>query len=289
MGFNEAFHATASYGSPTDLEGFRRHISPEWIEQALEATGTATLRRRRLPSEQVIWVVLGMGLFRRRPLEDIVSKLDLALPGAGTIAPSSVSQARARLGSEPVKWLFERSGSRWASRSADANSWRGLRLYGMDGSSVRVPDTAENRQEFGGHHSHGTVSGYPMLRIVVLMALRSHLLVAANFGPYEGTSEMEYAKPLCESIPEFSLTVLDRGYLGAKVLLGIEAGRNRHWLTRGQAKLKMKVLQRLGPDDDLVEMAVSAEARRKDSSCHALGPHGALVIKSQVLAHLASR
>lgn len=266
MGFTEAFHATASYGSPTAFEGFGRHIAAEWIEQALEATGTATMRRRRLPAEQVIWVVLGMALFRRRPLEDIVSKLDLALPGTGTIAPSSVSQARARLGSEPIKWLFERSGPTWASRSADAHTWRGLRLYGMDGSSIRVPDTAENREEFGGHHSHGTVSGYPMVRLVVLMALRSHLLVAANLGPYEGTSELEYAKPLCQSIPESSLTVLDRGYLGAQVLLGIEAGRDRHWLTRGQAKLKMKLLQRLGPDDDLVEMAVSAEARRKDPS-----------------------
>jgi hypothetical protein len=266
MGFNQAFHATAAYASPTDLEGFRRHISSEWIEEALEATGTATLRRRRLPSEQVIWVVVGMGLFRRRPLEEIVSKLDLALPGAGTIAPSSVSQARARIGSEPIKWLFERSGSTWAHRSANAHAWRGLRLYGMDGSTVRVPDTAENREEFGGHRSHGTVSSYPMVRIVVLMALRSHLLVAANFGRYEGTAELEYAKPLCESIPESSLTMLDRGYLGAQVLLGIEAGRDRHWLTRGQAKLKMKVLQRLGPDDELVEMVVSADARRKDPS-----------------------
>jgi hypothetical protein len=266
MGFNEVFHAVASYGSPTDFDGFGRHISPEWIEQALQATGTATMRRRRLPAEQVIWVVLGMALFRRRPLEDIVSKLDLALPGVGTIAPSSVSQARTRLGSQPIKWLFERSGSKWAHRSADAHAWRGLRLYGMDGSSIRVPDTAENREEFGGHRSHGTVSGYPMVRVVVLMALRSHLLVAANLGPYEGTSELETAKPLCESIPESSLTVLDRGYLGAQVLLGIEAGRDQHWLTRGQAKLKMKVLQRLGPDDELVEMVVSAEAHRKDPS-----------------------
>lgn len=98
MGFNEAFHATAGFASPPDLDGFRRHLDPAWIEQALEATGTATVRRRRLPSEQVIWVVLGMGLFRDRPMEDIVSKLDLALPGVGTVARSSVSQARERVG-----------------------------------------------------------------------------------------------------------------------------------------------------------------------------------------------
>src|SRR5579863_8863265 len=112
MGFDRAFHATATYASPPDLDGFRRHINAAWIEQALAATGTATVRRRRLPAEQVIWVVVGMGLFRDRRVEDVVSKVDLALPGTTpTVARSSVSQARERVGSEPIRWLFERCAS----------------------------------------------------------------------------------------------------------------------------------------------------------------------------------
>ena len=136
----------------------------------------------------------------------------------------------------------------------------------MDGSTVRVPDTPENRKEFGGHPSHGTVSSYPMVRIVVLMALRSHLLAAANFGRYEGTSELEYAKPLCDSIPDASLTVLDRGYVGAAVLLGTESGHDRRWLNRARKDLKLKTLKRLGPGDEVVEMKVSADARKKEPS-----------------------
>src|SRR5215831_11039085 len=153
MGFDNAFHTAATFASPGPerLAGFRKLIDPEWIEQALAATGTATVRRRRLPVDQVIWVVVGMGLFRDRPLEDVVSKLDLALPGpSGTIARSSISQARERLGSEPLRWLFERCATAWSNKSAGEHRWRGLRLYGIDGSSVRVPDTPENRAEFGG-------------------------------------------------------------------------------------------------------------------------------------------
>lgn len=266
MRFNEAFHATAALASPLDLHGFRRHIDPAWIEQALEATGTATVRRRRLPSEQVIWIVLGMGLFRDRPLEDIVSKLDLALPGARTVARSSVSQARERVGSEPLRWLFEQSGATWAHRSASAHLWRGLRLYGMDGSTVRMPDTPENREIFGGQLSHGKMSAYPMARIVILMALRSHLLAAANFGRYEGVNEVQYAKPLCQSIPEYSLTILDRQYLGAPLLRGIENGVERHWLIRGKSNTKMKVVESLGVGDDIVEMRVSPNARKQEPS-----------------------
>ena len=185
MGFDRAFHAAATYASPPDLDDFRRRIDPQLIEEALAATGTATLRRRRLPAEQVIWVVLGMGLFRDRTIEDVVSKLDLALPGGGgTIAKSSVSQARERLGSEPLKWLFERCSTKWAHESARRHAWRGLSLYGVDGTTVRVPDSQENRDHFGGQRGRdGGFSGYPLVRVVTLMALRSHLIAAAAFGP----------------------------------------------------------------------------------------------------------
>ena len=84
-----------------------------------------------------------------------------------------------------------------------------------------------------------------MVCISVLMALRSHLLAAANFGRYEGVHEVEYAKPLVDSIPESSLTILDRGYLNASFLLRIERGADRHWLTRAKKNTKFKVIKRL--------------------------------------------
>jgi hypothetical protein len=269
MGWDLALAATATYAKPEQFETFRRHIDPVWIEAALAASGTATVRRRRLPVEEVVWVVLGMALFRDRPIEDVVSKLDLALPGGGgTIARSSVSQARVRLGSEPMKWLFERSASAWAHTSAAAHRWRGLALYGIDGSSLRVPDSPENRAHFGGQSGRkGSQSGYPMARVVALMVLRSHLLAGVWFGPYGGTSEIEPAKELRATIPDDSLTVLDRGFLAAPMLLGIQtSGQNRHWLTRAKASSKWRPLRQLGKGDDLVEMDVSRHARGQDPS-----------------------
>jgi hypothetical protein len=64
--------------------------------------------RRRLPAEQVVWLVIGMALVRDRSIADVVRQLDLALPtddGRTTVASSAVAQARARLGSEPLEWL----------------------------------------------------------------------------------------------------------------------------------------------------------------------------------------
>jgi hypothetical protein len=267
MGFDQAFHAAATFASPPTLDDFRRQIDPTWIDEALAATGTATVRRRRLPAEQVIWVVLGMGMFRDRPIEDVVTKLDLALPSTGvSIAPSSVSQARDRLGSEPIRWLFERSASVWSARSAEANQWRGLKLYGMDGTTVRVPDTPENREAFGGQSGReGSESGYPMVRAVALMVLRSHLLAGCNFGGY-GANEIQYAWPLIDKIPSNSLTILDRGFFGARFLMAIEGGKNRQWLTRARSDLKFRVIKKIARGDELIEIQVSAHARRQDPS-----------------------
>jgi hypothetical protein len=264
MGFDRVFHAAATFAAPPDLHDFRKRLDPDWIDAALAATGTATVRRRRLPAEQVIWVVLGMALFRDRTIEDVVSKLDLALPGGGgTVAKSSVAQARDRLGSEPVKWLFERTAQTWATRSADAHRWRGLSLYGIDGTTLRVPDSSENRAKFGGQSGRNdSESGYPMLRLVALMVLRSHLVAACSIVGYGAIGERRAAEPLLPSIPNRSLTIVDRGFFSAAFLLDIEAGDERHWLSRARSVQAYRVVKRFAKGDELIEVDLTHEARR---------------------------
>ena len=264
MRLRESLEAVAAF-TPEAFEDLRRDVDPEWIVQALEATGTATLRTRRLPAEQVVWLVIGMALFRNRSIHDIVTKLDLALPGISlTVAPSTVVEARARLGAEPMEWLFAISAEHWTHQSARTHHWRGLALYGVDGTTLRVPDSPANAAHFGYARSCRGESAYPMVRAVGLMALRSHLLAAVAFGPYE-TSEIAYAVNLWASVPGDSLTIIDRGFLSARILLALARdGANRHWLIRTKKNQRWRVLHRLGPKDAIVEMTISSEARRKE-------------------------
>ena len=249
---------------------FQTSIDPAWVLEALFVTGTATLRRRRFPAEQVIWLVLGMALFRDLPIIDVARELALVLPGtgAGRIAGSAVMQARARLGPSPLRWLFEKCAEVWAKRSADRLRWRGLAVYGVDGTTMRVPDSPENRSTFGGQDAGGSrgFSGYPIVRIVTLMALRSHLLLAVRLGPY-AVSERKQARDLWPSVPDDSLVVVDRNFMYAKDLVPLEAGgTNRHWLTRARKNNKWRAVKRLGPGDTLAEVVVHRGSRREDPS-----------------------
>ena len=217
MSLASELDALASF-TPAKFEDLRRNIDPAWIEEALKATGTATIRHRRLPAEQVVWLVIGMALLRDRSIHDVVAKLDLALPGSTpTVVPSSVAEARSRLGYEPMQWLFTRTANEWAHASASAHRWRGLALYGVDGSTLRVADSDENRSHFGGSRGPRGESAYPLVRLVSLMALRSHHLASVTFGPYE-QSESAYAAELWPAVPNDSLTIVDKGFFAANIL-----------------------------------------------------------------------
>ena len=217
----------------------------------------------------MVWLVIGMALMRNRRIEEVVSKLDLALPvpSGKTIAPSSIPQALKRLGEDVMQWLFEKTGAVWAAEDADTRKWRGLSIYGTDGTDLRVPDSPENRQEFGGQKCSADKgeSGYPMVRLLVLMALRSHVLAGAIMGGYEKTSEQAMFRDLVAQIPDNSLTVLDRNFLSPLSLLPLQRGGTcRHWLTRLKSNTKYEVKEVLADGDAIVTLKVTPEARKKD-------------------------
>lgn len=269
LSLTECLEVTAA-ATPVAFPNLVRHLDPVWVEEALLNTGTATLRRRRLPADRVVWLVLGMAVLRDMPITEVARQLELALPGVDgsrTVAPSALAQARARLGPDPMEWLFLRTGSVWATTSAEPHRWRGLALYGADGTTLRVADSDDNRRHFGSQDagSGRGVSGYPLVRLVVLMALRSHVLAAASFGPYG--DERAYASDLWDHVPDHSLVMVDRLYLQANVLVPLQSrGQERHWLTRAKSNTKYTVVKKLGTGDELVEFAVRREARRKDPS-----------------------
>jgi hypothetical protein len=133
----------------------------------------------------------------------------------------------------------------------------------MDGTTFRAPDSADNRTHFGAQaYASGKVASYPQIRAVSVTALPTHLVSDIAFGQY-GQNEMLYAKPLIERIVDHSLTVFDRGFLCAEILLGLTmAGEQRHYLIPAKSNTKWELISGTA-DDGLVRMRVSPQARAK--------------------------
>lgn len=263
--FDDTLHFLANHLESPDWRRLGEHLPFEWIEQAVQSTEATSIRHRRLPAEQVVWLMVALALYRHKSISEVLDDLGLALPNTQTpfVSKSAVAQARQRLGADPLKWLFEHSARHWSGQDRRVYLFKGLQLFAMDGTTLRTHDTADNRAHFGAQlYSSGAVASYPQVRGVTLTALPTHVVHSAAFGPY-GTNEMLYAKQLIAEVPNESLTVFDRGFLSAEILCGLtRVGLERHFIIPAKSNTRWEVIDGDG-DDCIVRMRVSPQARAK--------------------------
>lgn len=266
MNSDALFLAAALPGAPPDWERLGEQMPLEWIEQALDYTGRASIRKRRLPAEQVVWFVIGLALYRHKSVRQLVAELDLALPDLTDrcVSDSAVTQARQRLGEEPLEHLFNMTAQRWKKEPAKDSHFQTLALFAMDGTSLRLADSPANRAHFGSSSfAKEGIGSHPLARLVTLNALSTQMVVAARFGPYE-IAEITHAKLMLSEIPDHSLTIFDRGFLAGELLhtLG-QTGEARHFLVPTKTNTKWTIIE--GTDADaLVELKISADARKNN-------------------------
>lgn len=264
---DDTLHFLANHLEAPDWRRLGEHLPVEWIEQAVQRTDATSIRHRRLPAEQVVWLMVALALYRHKSISEVLDDLGLALPDAQTpfVSKSAAAQARQRLGSDPLKWLFDHSAQHWCDQDRRAYVFKGLVLFAMDGTTLRTHDNAETREHFGAqNYSSGAVASYPQVRGVTVTALSTHLVHSAAFGQY-GTNEMLYAKQLIYGIPNDSLTVFDRGFLSAEILCALtRGGSERHFIIPTKSNTRWEVIEGDEHGDDFtVRMRVSPQARAK--------------------------
>jgi len=263
MSLRQALHQTTEL-TPANFERLAELIDPDWIARALTQTGTVSLRRRRLPAERIVWLVVGLALFKNEPIWRIVQQLGLAEGDGALPAPSAAIQARQRLGEAPLATLFEILAHAWTDVGPPATAlFRDLRTYAVDGVVWSMPDTPENGQAFGRGCSVSGAGAWPQARGVCLMDTYSHLIRAARFGDFT-VGELSYASGLSQAVTDRSLTLFDRAYYSAAFLIDWQhSGQERHWLMRAKSSLRYEVIESLGVNDWLVRLPVSPQARRQ--------------------------
>lgn len=246
------------------------HIPVDWVESALSLSTHATIRRRRLPGDMVLWLVMGMAMFRNEPISEVARRLNICASGRALdelLARSALSQARQRLGDEPIKWLFKQCASTWGKERYPQDDWHGLQVFAIDGALFRTPDTPNLREHFGsGNTSTERQTPFPMLRLVALMNVRSHVITNTAISPYR-KGEIPLAKEFIDGLPDQSITLLDKGFYSAELLLNIsQQGTQRHWLIPERKGLVYEVVESYGDGDRLLKMKVSPQAKKRTPS-----------------------
>lgn len=210
------------------------------IAITLKDEGKEGERRRKLPPELVVWLVVAMAVFRDLSIKNVLRRVVDALAGvvnwglAELPTATSLAHARDRLGWETVRELFRRFAEQLREKHAEATTWLGMAVYTLDGSCFLAPDTPENDAVFGraGTSRGGAKSGFPQLRGVFLIAAWTHLVVRAVFGPYR-KGELTLAHELADQIPGGALVLMDRAYYSFAWLTAL-VEREVHFVVRAK-------------------------------------------------------
>ncbi|KGJ95691.1 IS4 family transposase [Thalassotalea sp. ND16A] len=255
--------SNVSLNNVTEFQNLTDVLSQDLIEEGLRHHGIATIRKRKLPMEHMVWAVIGMALFRKFSMRQLVNQLDIILPnGTPYVAPSALTRARKKLGSDVMATIFNRTQKHW-NEQAEHSAWHGLNLLGVDGVVWRAPDSKANSDHFARtSNSHGKAS-YPQVRMVCQMELTSHMLINSKFDSVK-ENEMNLAESLIENTPDHSLTLFDRGFYSLGLLHKWQStGEVRHWLMPLKKNTQYEVVRSLGRQDKLIQLTSCAQARKK--------------------------
>ncbi|MCG7551792.1 IS4 family transposase [Pseudoalteromonas sp. Of7M-16] len=254
----------------SNISVFNTELPTEWLTEAFNLTGHATIRRRKIAPEDVIRLVIGMSLMRSEPIQEVAARLAFksAQIDNGLLARSSWSNARQRLGAAPVEWLFQRSAAFWDDQEYKDELWNGLRVYSIDGTSLRTEDTPECRAYFGSAHSKGErVSAFPAFRLTCLMNARTQIILNAGLCEFK-KGEITIASQLVDNLPNTSVVLMDKLYHSAELLHHIEMlGSDRFWVTPLRTDIKWQRVQgEVESDDMLVERTLNSHTRKRSST-----------------------
>jgi hypothetical protein len=100
-------------------------------------------------------------------------------------------KARARLPQTMISTLTRRTGELVADGACDHWRWRGRRVVLADGTTVTLPDTAENQEAYPQPGSQRRGLGFPQMRMVALLCLASGALLDVAEGPCKGKGSDE--------------------------------------------------------------------------------------------------
>ena len=192
----------------------------ERVRAVLAATGKVSQRERDLPAHVVVYYAIALALYMqssyREVLRCLLEGLQWLMDPALTprvAGHSGISQARTRLGWEPLRQLHDEL-IKPIAVAATQGAWYGRwRLVSLDGSTMDVADEQANMQAFGRPGASRGSSAYPQFRFVSLVESGTHVLFGTRVGTY-ATAENTLAKEALGALDSDMLCLADRGFFG---------------------------------------------------------------------------
>jgi hypothetical protein len=239
------------------------------VKSVLEATGRSSRRQRELPAHVVVYYVIALALFMQSSYREVLRCL---LEGVQWLlnpttrikvtGKSGISQARTRLGVEPLKQLHDQTVRPIAVEATKGAWYRNWRVVSLDGSTLDVADEDANDAAFGRPLAQRGKSAFPQIRFVSLVENGTHVLFGTQMGSY-ATSEMALAKGALPWLGPGMLCLADRYFFSFEFWQQAGAtGAELLWRVRKNLHLVCE--QRLADGSYLSRIYPSGQDRKRN-------------------------
>ena len=190
------------------------------IDSVLKTTGKTSRRQRDLPAHVVVYYAIALALYMQSSYREVLRCLLEGvqwLMGPGAIikvaGKSGISQARSRLGWEPIRQLHDEIVRPIAVESTKGAWYKKWRLVSLDGSTLDVADEKENEKDFGRPPGGRGTSAFPQLRFVSLVENGTHVLFGTRMDAVN-IGEKALAKEVIPCLGKGMLCLADRYFSG---------------------------------------------------------------------------
>src|SRR5215211_4934244 len=221
-----------------------RTFPVEEVREVLAETGRASERERDLPAQVMVYYAIALALYMGAGTREVLRCLLEGLRwlwGAEAVrvaGKSGISQARTRLGAEPLHRLYERMVRPIATPATKGASYRIWRLVSLDGSCLDVADTEENRVAFGRPEASRGESAFPQVRFVALVENGTHVLFDACLGSF-ADGETTLAHDALPALRPNMLCLADRQFFGHALWQEAASARGADLLWRVKRNLRL--------------------------------------------------
>lgn len=238
------------------------------IETVLRQSGRTSLRQRDLPAHVVVYYVIALALYMQSSYREVLRCLFEGLtwllsPGATVkvAGKSGISQARTRLGWQPIQHLHDEVVTPIAGASTKGAWYRRWRLVSLDGSTLDIADEPANAQGYGRPAASRGASAFPQVRFVSLVENGTHVLFGTRMGRVD-TGEITLAKEVLPFLREGMLCLGDRNFFGFDLWTHARAtGADLLW--RVKKNLRLPCDTRLPDGSYLSRVYASPKAQRR--------------------------
>lgn len=188
----------------------------ETVRSILKATRREGHRRRLLPAPMMVYYIIALGLFVGVGCREVLRRL---LDGAVWIWPdrikiatdSAITQARQRLGCEPIETLYQEQVGPIAKKTTRGAWFRSWRVVSMDGFVMDVAESDANEKAFGRPGSTRGKSAYPQVRVAGFLENGTHVFFGAEMDRY-GVGETTLARRILGKLRRNMLCLADRNF-----------------------------------------------------------------------------